>query len=99
MRGLVPYLLAGILVVLTMDVVAHFSGLGLAVSARPVAGSGAMTQFVDRTHKGDRLSLPTDVGRQRTPREPPKVLVGCDPAYSPLLTSSAHANTAGRCIA
>jgi hypothetical protein len=95
MRGLVPYLLAGILVVLAMDVVAHTSGLGMALSARPVTEHGAITQFVDRTHKGDRLSWPTDVNTQQAL---PKAMVGCDPAYSPLLTS-ARASTAGRCIA
>ena len=33
----------------------------------------------------------------QTPGPLPKVMVGCVPAYSPLLTS-ARASTAGRCI-
>jgi hypothetical protein len=69
--------------------------LGLAVGARPVTERGTLTQFVDRTHKGDRLVLPTDVGTQQAP--PVAVMVGCEPAYSSLLKSTA--TSSGRCIA
>jgi hypothetical protein len=98
MRGLTSYLLAGILVMLVLDFVAPPAGLGLAVSASPAVGYAAPNQIVDRTHKGDRLRLPTDVGTQQTPRVPPAVMVGCDPAFSPLL-ASARVSIAGRCIA
>ncbi len=98
MRGLTSYLLAGILVMLVLDFIAPPAGLGLAVGATPAVGYAAPNQIVDRTHKGDRLVLPTEVGKQQTPIPLPKVMVGCDPAYSPLLTS-ARASTAGRCIA
>ena len=63
MRGLASYLLAGILVVLVLDFVAPPAGLGLAVGATPPVGYAAPTQIVDRTHKGDRLVLPTEVGK------------------------------------
>lgn len=92
MRGLAAYVLAGILTALALDFVAPPVGLGMAVGAPPAAH-----QIVDRTHKGDRLVLPAEVGKQQTPGPLPKVMVGCVPAYSPLLTS-ARASTAGRCI-
>lgn len=101
MRGIVTYLMAGILVVLALDFVAPPVGL-IAVDAKPVAMRDAITQFVDRTHKGDRLNQSTDVGKQQAPREtpsaPPKIMIGCDPTFSPL-SASARANVSGRCIA
>lgn len=98
MRGLASYLLAGMLVVLAMDFVAPSAGLGLAVRAAPVAELSATTQIVDRAHKGDRLSLPASAGEQKTPEQPPAVMIGCDPAFSPL-SASARANISGRCVA
>ena len=98
MRGFSSYLLAGILVLLAMDFVAPPVGLGFVVGASPVTELSAKTQFVDRTHKGDRLSLPASVGEQTTPTQPPAVLIGCDPAFSPL-SASARANVSGRCVA
>ena len=98
MRGLASYLLAGILVVLAMDFVAPPAGLGLAVRATPVAELSATPQFVDRTHKGDRLSLPASVGEQQTLEPSPGIMIGCDPPFSRLL-ASARANVSGRCVA
>jgi hypothetical protein len=97
-RRLVPYLLIGILVVLALDVTERVAGLGMAVGAQPVAEDGVLTQYVDRTHKGDRLPLPTEIGRQQTPRAPNRVLIGCEPTFSPL-SSMARVITPGRCIA
>ncbi len=99
MRGLASYRLAGIAMVLTIGFVASLGlgvMLGLAVGARPVTETGALTQSVDRTHKGDRLSLPTDVGTRQGPPAAP--MVGCEPAYSSLLKSARGTNS-GRCIA
>lgn len=99
MRGKMLYRLAGIAVVLTIGFVASLGlgvMLGLAVGARPVTEPGAITQFVDHTHKGDRLTLPTDVGTQQA--LPATAMVGCEPAYSSLLKSSRTENS-GRCIA
>ena len=97
MRGLASYLLVGILVVLALDFVAPPVGLGLAIGAAPPPRTFP-AQIVDRTHKGDRLMLPTDVGKQQAPSSPPVVLIGCEPAFSSIL-KSARAATAGRCIA
>ena len=98
MRGFASYLLAGILVVLAMDFVAPPAGLGLAVRASPVTELSATPQFVDRTHKGDRLSLPASVGEQQTLEPSPGSMIGCDPPFSRLL-ASARANVSGRCVA
>jgi hypothetical protein len=98
MRGFTSYLLAGILVVLAMDFVASPAGLGLAVRASPVTELSATPQFVDRTHKGDRLSLPASAGEQQTPEPPSPIMIGCDPPFSRLL-ASARANISGRCVA
>jgi hypothetical protein len=96
MRGIALYLLAGILVVLAMDFAAPPVGLGLVVYAWP-AERAATTQFIDRTHKGDRLS-PALVGKQRTPAKPPAVMIGCEPLFSPL-SASARTNNPDRCFA
>jgi hypothetical protein len=96
MRGLAAYVLAGILTALALDFVAPPVGLGMAVGAPPA--HVRPTQVVDRTHKGDRLRLPAEIGKQQAPISSPGVMIGCDPAYSPLL-ASARANIAGRCIA
>jgi hypothetical protein len=98
MRGIATYLMAGTLVLLAMDFVVPPVGFGLAVRATPVAEPSATTQIVDRTHKGDRLSLPTSVGEQQTPEPPTAAMIGCDPPFSRLL-ASARANVSGRCVA
>jgi hypothetical protein len=67
----------------------------LAVQAWPAAG-GQVPQWVDRTHKGDRLQVPTTrVGKQ--PAKAPRILIGCEPAASPLAASTA--SIPGRCTA
>lgn len=66
---------------------------GFAVNAAtPPVGA---TQWVDRSFKSDRLDLrsATRVGKQ--PVKVEKLLVGCEPASSPL--SSQHAAIPGRC--
>ena len=98
MRGIALYLLAGILVVLAMDFVAPPVGLGLAVLAWP-AERDVTTQFVDRTRKGDRMSLPTSAGKPQTPEKPPAVMIGCVPLFSPLSASARISNMPGRCVA
>jgi hypothetical protein len=67
---------------------------GFAVNAAtPSAGEA---QWVDRTFKSDRLDLrsATRVGKQPE-KKPQKLLVGCEPASSPL--SLQHAAVPGRC--
>ncbi len=92
MRSSGIYLAAGILVVLAMDFIAPPAGLDLNVAAGPVLERGSTIQFVDRTHKSDRLALPPAVGK------PPAQLVGCDPVFSPL-SAAARANISRHCLA
>jgi hypothetical protein len=95
MRGLVSYLIAGLFVVLALGTVAPLVAFS-PVGASPAVSNGTL-QFVDRTNKGDRVSV-TTVSKQKpvTPR-PPVLLAGCDPAFSPL-AASARANFARSCI-
>jgi hypothetical protein len=100
MRSLVACLMAGVLVVLAMDLIAP---AGLA-GARSASEHGVAIQSVDRTFKGDRLPMSTTVVKQLAPAKlpgpntRPTVIVGCDPVFSPL-AASARANFSGRCIA
>lgn len=67
---------------------------GFAVNAQTPAAGRTAVQWVDRSHKGDRIDIhSTRVGKQPTPA--PKLLVGCEPVSSPL--SSVHATLPGRC--
>jgi hypothetical protein len=100
MRGFAGYLLIGSLAALALGLAA-IAGLGLSVGARPVAQPGQIIQYVDRTHKGDRLDIRGPVGSRAIEpvhQQPGKMPVGCEPAVS-LLAASAHANDPGRCIA
>jgi hypothetical protein len=66
----------------------------------------AQTTIVNRTSKGDReltmrdARVPVPAQQKRKPATvtEPKILEGCDPAFSPL-TASAKNNFAGRCLA
>lgn len=98
MRGIASYLLGGGLAVLAIDLVAPPVGLGLVDGTSRVAAPHAGTQIVDRTHKGDRLSVPTSLGKPPAPTKLRAVIIGCDPPYSPLL-ASARAASPGRCVA
>lgn len=97
MRGLIPYILAGILVVLALDFIGPPVGLGMSVSAWPAVDPGQVVQSVVRAHKADRLSLPANTATPQNLKSP-ATLVGCDPVFSPL-SASARANFAGRCLA
>jgi hypothetical protein len=60
---------------------------------------------VDRTHKGDRIapaqdrnqSIITPAPIERTRPQPPRIPVGCDPAFSPL-SGSSRGNFTARCL-
>jgi hypothetical protein len=95
MRGFMGYLLIGGLATLAMSAVT-LTGFGLAFGARPLAEPGVIIQHVDRTHKGDRLDLPTRFGARPSPQAQPALPVGCDRVFSSLSTK--HANPAGRCL-
>jgi hypothetical protein len=95
MRTIFSYILAGILVVLLLDVIAPPAGFGFGVAARPSVHQNP--QIVDRTRKSDRLQVPKASRRQLTPKAAP-VLVGCEPVFS-ALSKDKQANFAGRCMA
>jgi hypothetical protein len=97
MRGFSIYLAAGILVVLAMDLIAPPVGMGFDVFAWPAVKGDAIVQHVDRTNKSDRLIVPTAIGRQLMPKRQPPLLVGCDPAFSPL-SGGQRTNIAARCV-
>lgn len=96
MRG-VALLISGLVVGLAVGLAAPDLNFGFTVGARPVAPAGSVVQWVDRTHKGNRLALPTtSVDNQPLPVPAQKIMDGCEPAASPL---SASAQTAARCAA
>ena len=98
MRGFAAYLVAGFMVVLAMDFIAPPAGRGLALGAWRSIDPGSVAQTVVRARKSDRLNGPAAVGKLPVPQKAPTTLVGCDPVFSPLSTS-AKANSAGRCLA
>ena len=100
MRDSAGYLLIGSFTVLAMSL-ATIAGLGLAVGARPVTKPGQVIQYVDRTHKGDRLDLHTTIDtRPLRPaqKQPAAMPPGCEPVFS-TLAASGYANYSGRCVA
>jgi hypothetical protein len=101
MRGLVSYILTCVVIMLAWSFITPPTGLRPALgnwSEAPVVIDDApiLPQYVDRTHKSDRLMMPAAIGKRRAPAAVPAVLVGCEPSFSPL---SASATIAGRCIA
>ena len=97
MRLLTSYATIGALVLLALDVLAPPVGLGLSVHAWSVVPPGNTLQTVDRSHKGDRLDISvTTVEKRRVRTSPPKMMIGCDPVFSPL-SAGARANYPGRC--
>jgi hypothetical protein len=97
MRGLIPYILTGILVILALDFIGPPLGLTMTVGAWPAVDQLQTAQGVVRDHKADRLSPPMTIGKPQDVKSP-VALVGCDPVFSPL-SASAQANFAGRCLA
>jgi hypothetical protein len=97
MRGLIPYILTGILVILALDFIGPPLGLTMTVGAWPAIDQMQTAQSVVLAHKGDRLSPPITVGKPQDVKSR-ATLVGCDPVFSPL-SASAQANFAGRCLA
>jgi hypothetical protein len=98
MRGFLPYILAGLVVLVAMDAIAPPAGLGLAIGTWPSVGGNTAEQVVDRTHKGDRLQVPVANSGRTSPSSAPTMLIGCEPVFSSLSASS-HANFPGRCVA
>lgn len=101
---LVVALLIGVITGFAVSYAAPALDWGFAVNA---AAPAQPVQWVDRTHKGDRLDgslarqIPaTRVGKQpalvKEPAPPAKLLVGCEPVASPLTGSTA--TIPGRCV-
>jgi hypothetical protein len=97
MRSFMVCLFAGSVAILAMGAVASSAGLGWAVGASPSLPATFAGQTVDRTRKGDRLTVPLTTGRRNSPQSKPAVLVGCEPVFSSLSASS-RANFSGRCL-
>jgi hypothetical protein len=98
MRSFIIYMSVGTLAVLVMNVLAPQAGFGLDAGARSALEPGAAIQSVDRTRKSDRLTVPKMAGKRPVPKKPAAVmLVGCEPAFSPL-SPAARANFPGRCV-
>lgn len=98
MRSVISYALAGLAVVLAMDLLLPPTVLGGGVFAWPVSNEDAIVQIVNRGHKADRLHVPTAIGRRMTPPNAPALPIGCEPVFSSL-SAGAQANFPGRCIA
>ena len=98
MRDFVSYFSAGALAAFAIVLIAQPGDATTALEQSSIASlSKAPLQTVDRSNKGDRLAPATAV-RPQPPQERPRMMTGCDPAFSPLSTSAA-ANFAARCVA
>lgn len=97
MRGFVSYLIAGIFALVALDMVAPPAGLGFSPLGAAPAPAYAPLHIVDRANKGDRMPV-TTIGKNQSEQQAPKMLTGCEPAFSPL-SSSARANFARSCAA
>ncbi len=100
MRGVISYVLAGLVVVLAMDLLLPPTVLGGGVFAWPVTNEDAIVQIVNRAQKADRLHVPAAIGRRMTPPNAPAMAmpIGCESVFSSL-SAGAQANFPGRCIA
>jgi hypothetical protein len=93
--------LAGLLVGAAIAVALPFAGAEvfatLSDSAQAAAPQPAVHQIVNRAGKGDRLH-PAHNAIGRSVPKAPKILEGCDPAFSPL-SKGAASNFSSRCLA
>lgn len=88
--------LAGVLVGAALAVAAPFAGAEMVAALSAPAKASVVPQTVNRAAKSDRLH-PHDAVRN-APSTVPKILEGCDPAFSPL-SKGAGANFSSRCLA
>jgi hypothetical protein len=103
---LLRYSAGGLAALLTTAYVAVSAESGLS-AFRPtvIEPEGVAQTVVNRTNKGDRALTVRDArGPTPTPQKPkpavakePKILEGCDPAFSPLMASAKN-NFASRCL-
>jgi hypothetical protein len=106
MCALLRYSAGGLAALLATAYVAVSAESGLSAFRPAVVEAAVSAQtIVNRTSKGDReltvrdARVPTSAQPKRTPAaaKEPKILEGCDPAFSPL-TASAKNNFASRCL-
>jgi hypothetical protein len=109
MCAFLRYSAGGLAVLLTTAYVATSAESGIS-AFRPtvIEAASAANTVVNRANKGDRgVATRTEAAqRPATPAQnkpatatrEPKILEGCDPAFSPL-TASAKSNFASRCVA
>jgi len=99
MQGFVAGLVAGAVMMAATTLIASPEVLGLGANAQPTSVRGAAVQWVDRTHKGDRLNATDRVQREQPPaRKLEQILAGCEPAISPLSVSARDGNFPRRCV-
>ena len=97
MRAFADYLLIGVLAVAAMSLITVAS-VDLTAGARPMPEQGGLIQSVDRSHKGNRLDMPSKVGSE-TPKAKKQIALpdGCEPAFSPLMPAERPSLT-GHCV-
>lgn len=105
MCAFLRYSTVGLAVLLTTAYFAASAEMGIS-AFRPtvIEPADAAKTVVNRTNKGDRAvtvrdsreAPATSLQGKRATKEP-KILEGCDPAFSPL-TASAKSNYASRCL-
>lgn len=101
MRGFVPYVAAAFCAAILADVTAPPAAPGRSAFGNPAPQSDSFhyyRQSVDRTHKSDRLDARPTFGKRQAPSKPAPIMIGCDPAFSPL-SGATSANFPGRCAA
>ena len=98
------YLASILLIGVTISILTPKAETGLALDVRSVSTRSMSEQIVNRSHKADRLILPTkairDVGPSHPAREPvkaPRILPGCESALGPT-SISARLNYPTRCL-
>ena len=100
MRRVVSYSVAVLFLATAIGVLVPLFGFGLPFGASATVEPGGPVQSVNRAHKANRLVPVSAEKRQPTPaptHRPGTIMVGCDPAFSPL-AASAQANFSSRCI-
>jgi hypothetical protein len=105
MSSLAHLCAGGLAVALLMDYLAVPAATGLNPGQSFHSQAPRSLHVVDRSHKGDRITTRDNsqskiqpVPVEQTRPRPPRIPVGCDPAFSPL-TGSSRANFTGRCLA
>ena len=104
MCALIRYSAGGLAALLVTAYVAVSAENGLSAFRPTVVGPAETAQtMVNRIKKGDRELTESDTRPAVTTKpaaaaKEPKILEGCDPAFSPLM-SSAKNNFANRCLA